>query len=396
MRILFIAEAGGLPNDTGSGNRLIRWSLLSALISCGLEAGFLYIDPKSERLTQHVDLRRTRRLLEEAGCSLWYFPGIANFLEQKGKINKVIQEYAPDFIYAYGSVSFRYIDHTLFRGKTALASIDVEFLPDFYRIYINSFYGSMGVKLRTFFTLPSKMKKMLACYLICHAGNHMQWLQKTFKKPCLYTPNPVVKVATQHPRECNEKTMRPRFLLVGGLQGIATLSGIYYFAHYILPHLLTALKRNQIEIHLIGKGSLDPSVKRQFLRYGITLRGYISSLEDEFKQARAMIVPTPIKLGFRTRILDAFRYKLPVIAHTSNKAGMPELHHEKNSLLADNPKDFATYILKCANDQSIPRRLAENAYKEFIDSFNADEVAKKIISFLNGNTILEYPQKILC
>ena len=115
----------------------------------------------------------------------------------------------------------------------------------------------------------------------------------------------------------------------------------------------------------------------------LIMRGYIENLHSEMLHLTAMLVPTPIKIGFRTRILEAFRYGVAVIAHEANVAGMPELKNEHNALLAKTGKEFSDAILRLTNNPNDAITIGNNGYNDFSRQLNADVVAYKILEFLN-------------
>jgi glycosyltransferase involved in cell wall biosynthesis len=144
------------------------------------------------------------------------------------------------------------------------------------------------------------------------------------------------------------------------------------------------LANGELAIHLIGRGEVEPRLERALQRSGIVKRGFVEDIEAEYKSAWAMIVPTPIKLGFRTRILESFRHGVCVVSHRANAAGFPELVDGRNCLLADTGRDFARQMIRLAADGELRRRLSRQAYEDFHTDLAADLSVEKMLVALRG------------
>jgi glycosyltransferase involved in cell wall biosynthesis len=104
-------------------------------------------------------------------------------------------------------------------------------------------------------------------------------------------------------------------------------------------------------------------------------------------KATALLVPTPITIGFRTRILEAFRHGVAVIAHEANAVGMPELKHEHNALVSKKGKDFAGAILRLTNKPIDAITIGNNGFSDFSRQLNSDFVGSKILEFLDKEVL---------
>jgi glycosyltransferase involved in cell wall biosynthesis len=383
---------------TGSGNILIRWSLIAALRAIGYEVGIVVFDPKADRKDHIAMHEKSRHVLSDIDCSLWYF-NRGSILEGEQEISRIVEEYKPDVVLCYGTEAFKLSSLLPDSVKRAIMLIDLDHLPDLYRAFTIIRFGGWRTRLlfilrslrrilKTSWRIREEMLDQLrkADFLIDHAANHASWLQNKLRKPCLYVPNPVFPLMN-HPPDEIELPLPPRFILLGGLGGIATLSGLYFFADAVLPHLRHAISKGVVELHLIGRGDLESKLVKKFKMAGIIQRGFVEDVDEEFCSAWALLVPTPIRLGFRTRILDAFRHRLCVVAHEANAAGFPELQHRKNCLLAGNGYEFASRILEVATDGALRRRLSEQAYLDFQTNLSAHVVCRKIITFMQNQNV---------
>ena len=208
------------------------------------------------------------------------------------------------------------------------------------------------------------------------AAHHAEWLRRRGAAGCVYLRTPVADPGLRWPaaREQQRAHDRPRLLLIGHLRGISTQEGLDAFARSALPRLEEALGPEGFEVRLAGGYEAPPHLRKALDRPAVRFLGHVKQPDAEFAGADALVVPTSIPLGTRVRILSAFSYGCPVVAHEANARGIPELAHESNVLLARTGRDLADGFLRLAGDRELQRRL-EMQGRETYERFFAPEVA---------------------
>lgn len=395
MKILVLDTLSIPARNTGSGNQVIRWGLAKGLVGSFDEANWIWICTGNRK----VDLRSLQQSAD-ALCVMGWRPKVEIAPQWDSAVailRGIMDDRRPNVVLVYGVQGAK-----LFRACGSLIpfgimSVDLEHLPPFYRLAFRLEYGNLVERLRALKNAPQSILNGLssllrlqadysgAAFILNHAAMHAEWLRKKTDLPTLYTPNPVAWCPVR--KSSPVRSAAPaRFLLLGGLGGIATLSGLGFFAYRVLPYLKQSLDKKILEIHTIGKGELPSRIGAIFREYGIVQQGYVEDLHESLSAARALLVPTPIHLGFRTRILDCFRQGICVIAHQANAAGMPELIHQRNCLLAVNGKDFARQILSLTEDHEIAKRLVVQARSDFEETLMASRSCASIVRFI-GETL---------
>lgn len=388
-RVLLVSADSIAPGPTGSGNRAIRWGLLEGLVRCGIEIGF-YVGASTGR--HAAEFESARNTFDPAGDRFWLDqPGPTVSSESVSSLDRVLQSFLPDLVLVYGLDALKLLRETNFDRPIGIMSIDLEYLPDLYRHAYNLRFGRPKQKLKSFLITPKVLFTALrirhevlrdypsADFVINHAANHASWHRRHHHRPTIYTPNPLSALFdAQPPFVANGKP--PRFILVGGIGGISTLTGLAWFARKVYPLLEPAIMAGDIEVHLIGRGELEPSLDKSMPH--LVKRGYVDDLTDEMRRVTAVLVPTPIALGFRTRIVDAFRHGVTVVAHEANAAGMPELIHDRNALVASDPETFSQAILQLARAPEEAVRLGRAAFEHFQNELNSTAIAKRILKFV--------------
>ena len=91
----------------------------------------------------------------------------------------------------------------------------------------------------------------------------------------------------------------------------------------------------------------------------------------------------PITLGIRVRILTSMMYGKLIVAHTSNKQGIPELINEQNCLLGGSGKELSEQIIKVYKSRNGFNKISNNANKTFKKYFTTENFSKRYLNIFN-------------
>lgn len=178
-----------------------------------------------------------------------------------------------------------------------------------------------------------------------------------------------------------------RVVLLGNLTGTASRWGQRFLAREVFP-ALDRLSLPAFKLHVIGQGNLDPHCAAAFdQRSYIVKRGYVDDLTRELVQTDAVIEPTPIPLGMRTRIITAWAHGCPVVTHAANQAGLPEIVDGENALVASDGPSFARAIAQLLNDPVLGDRLRVAARQTY-DKFFTEERAGGVIVTMMEDAVI--------
>jgi glycosyltransferase involved in cell wall biosynthesis len=116
-------------------------------------------------------------------------------------------------------------------------------------------------------------------------------------------------------------------------------------------------------------------------------KGFLPSLRDALKDS-ILLVPLRIGSGLRTKILDAFSLKVPVISTSIGIDGIPAIHGE-HCLIADNPESIAAMISSLIQDEKLVEGLTENAFCLLEEHFSNPAIYKQRIEFYQSLLLSE-------
>ncbi|HVL88849.1 MAG TPA: glycosyltransferase family 4 protein [Actinomycetota bacterium] len=138
-----------------------------------------------------------------------------------------------------------------------------------------------------------------------------------------------------------------QLLFVGPLSFPPNRDAINWFAHEILPHL------GGVTLTVAGEpaGFAAPQ--------GVGLAGRVTDVRHMMARAGAVVVPLRSGSGTRLKILEALAMGKAVISTRIGAEGL-EVQHDRDLLLADDPRAFADAVRRVLGDATLRARLGAN------------------------------------
>lgn len=301
-------------------------------------------------------------------------PGVADFyddLAYQTEVTAFVQAWKPDVVMTYG-VGAVAATAALPPSVLRVASVvDLDHLAGRHKRAARG--GGLRARFKHFAgrAHPGVIVRLLGgCDLVVnHAAHHYAWLRVQGLADVRYCPVLVQDkggAAWQALRQAARQTApHPRVLLVGKVNGAATLPGLWLMAEAVLPALAREMAGRPYEVHVVGGGTPPQRLRAALERPEVHLRGYVEDVAHEFLACDVLCVPTPVELGFRTRIAEGFSYGCCVVAHAANAEGMQELADGDNALLGHSGAELARLLARCLTDAAERTRLGEAARATF-------------------------------
>lgn len=405
--------SGGIPNPTTGGGALTAWSVTQALLRAGHDVIVyalqgLHTSPSARQVEDQIgELEKSgaRVRIVTAGdgptrapkesrwrATLW--PGIEQYYPAcllGPRLRDLLNTDRPDVAFAYHFEALAAL-----RGASVPvfgAVGDPSHLPGWYawqavaptwsKAYLSHSWSTLVARAH----LPRYMKALLApCRATgAFAAHHAAWFRRIGVQGCQYLQTPVADDAGADCEARRVQLQQPgktRVLLVGHLKGTATLSGMYLFAREVLPRLEAELGAGNLEVRVVG-GYEPPADLRALLdRPSVRMVGQVEPATEEFLRCDVLLVPTPIELGIRVRILTGFATGSCIVAHAANSLGITELVDEKNALLGGNGPELAAAVLRAAQDSALRARLRSEARRTYEQYFSLETAGRRIVGGL--------------
>ena len=216
------------------------------------------------------------------------------------------------------------------------------------------------------------------------APHYAKWFRKRAGcEDTLYIPTPVHDpVGSEWRQQRSEPGLtggKPRILMIGDLSGTATASGLRLCRDHVFPELENQLGADGFEVRLVGGGQLTADLKVLESKPYIVRPGRVMPPDAEFLSADVVLVPTPHTLGVRVRILNAFSYGCCVVSHTGNCAGIPEIVHGENALVANDGPGLAQEVLRATRDPHLARGIGEKGRAIYEKHFAASVAGTRVV-----------------
>jgi glycosyltransferase involved in cell wall biosynthesis len=406
-----VVISGIVPSPDASGSALTAWTIVRYLLEQGHTVGVVLLlaeshdDPGTAVEQRVADLRalgievrhiRSRSAEVYEGMSADLRSRLRRIWQPRDEelfptsvdasaVSDAVEELAPDVAYVY---HWDALAATRPLGRRIPRLATVVDLPQLSLLYrwrsAPSKLGRTGLAQLLWLQGRLRRQPRLLVELLneCEASanfaaHHAEWLRERGAAGCAYLRTPVEDrpgSGWRSTREGRPDRDRPRLLLIGHLRGISTQDGLDLFAHSVLPRLEEALGPEGFEARLAGGYDAPANLRAALDRPAVRFLGHLRHPDEEFAAADALVVPTSIPLGTRVRILSAFSFGCPVVAHESNAQGIPELAHGENVLLGRTGQELADGFLRVARDRNLRRRLEERG-RETYERFFAPPIA---------------------
>lgn len=413
VRIAVVLNTLPDPRSGGTGSHLLGWTILESLAQAGhhVELGVWQRDSRAHqspvaaaRLGQIRDLgvgvhilpdHRTPRVkrgrvrglgairgaMDLARVTLR--PEMSDFFPKAphtSAMRQFLAETRPDVLvgYALGSLAPAHGQTT---PPRVAVMVDLPHLVTRYRWQSTSPHEArrwLRGALSTYSSVKQRdwtLRLLGECASVVEtAAHHAEWLRTHGVPRCKYLPMPTPDLAggalSQPTATLANGARRPRLLLVGNLRGAATRPGLYLLAREVLPQLEHHLGTEGFEVHIVGKFSPPDDLREALDRPSVRLRGFVEDIGDEFRAADVLFVPTPLKLGTRTRIIVGASFAKCMVAHPANVLGIPEFRHGANILLGDTGPELARQVVRALRDTQLRRALGVGARRTFEEHFH--------------------------
>jgi polysaccharide biosynthesis protein PslH len=177
----------------------------------------------------------------------------------------------------------------------------------------------------------------------------------------------------------------PHFCWVGNLTWESNVRGLDWFCVEVWPRVRERLPEATLEI--VGSGLPTdaygaPVAPATWKRPGITTVGFVDDVTTVYERSAAMVAPILGGTGVRVKLLEAFRYGVPVVTTPDGAAGLP-IENAREAFVESGADAFALRVVELASSDDLRRRLRDGGYT-FLERHNSLAQAQSVIAALLG------------
>ncbi len=344
-----------------------------------------------------------------------YFPNATMSTEK----NKIIQDYIsklkPHIIYALGITGMVITEGINTVPKMSFPCEDlVNILYNEWR-YNKPFkdirqFISNTIMLINSFRVQKQMISLHTKAQVCGvvAGQYYKIFKRLIKNShCKCYTTSLTDPLTQNLKSLKDSIPinKVKKILFIGKFNTPTRLGLTALHNEILPALTEKIGQENFKIHLVGEKEFQnfqsPDFKfsnykwlKELLSHpAIEIRGYVEDIGYEFLSSDILLVPTPLQAGIRSRIVAGFAYNCCVVTTKKEQELLPELVHMENAVIAENFQEMTSLISIILEDDTLRKKIGNNARLVYEKHFAPDVAVKKIVDDMIGVVKeFKYPQ----
>ena len=165
-----------------------------------------------------------------------------------------------------------------------------------------------------------------------------------------------------------------KLFFIGSLDYRPNRDALLYFLNMAWAHLRQEIP--ELELLVVGGGSV--SEKYRTLP-GVHFLGYVPSVFEAAKHAKALIAPIRFGGGTPSKIVEAMGYGFPVITTPQGAGGISGAVVEENIVVVSgsDTASWVTSIKKILSDDVFRNQIAKNARMLIAEKYSADAAQKE-------------------
>lgn len=314
------------------------------------------------------------------------------------ELDSELEQLGPDAVLAYHWESVAAIPSRWRRISVALVGDPIHRAKSFRREWESRYPGATGdssvlklLRSRYFGSqnrrvLRFQVEQLKSCRIAgAFAAHHAAELEAEGAS-CAYIRTPIDAPASRWVGE-NNRPGEFSILLMGHLRGVATMTGIESLVDNIIPTLESRLP-DGFNLKIAG-GYFEtlPTLLRERLEKHdrVHVLGHVENPSKILSSVGLLLVPTPIPLGIRVRILTGLSFGVPVVAHQANALGIPELLDGYNCLMGENGVELAHKCVELAQNPRLARQIGAQGRKTFRQYFSLERAGAQLDRFVFEN-----------
>ncbi len=168
----------------------------------------------------------------------------------------------------------------------------------------------------------------------------------------------------------------PLVVFTGSMDWEPNIDGVEYFCREIWPLVLRRVPAARFRI--VGRDP-DPRVRRLACA-SVEVTGTVPAITDHLREAAALVVPLRMGGGTRLKIYEGMALGKATVSTSVGAEGL-DVRHERDILLADDPAQFADYLVRILLDENL-RRMYEASAAATAQRYDWSEIAKQFAAQL--------------
>ncbi len=168
----------------------------------------------------------------------------------------------------------------------------------------------------------------------------------------------------------------PLAIFTGSMDWAPNIDAVEYFCRAIWPTVIEQVPDGRFRI--VGR---NPHARvRKLASASVEVTGTVSSIVDHLRDAAVVVVPLRIGGGTRIKIYEGMAMGKATVSTRLGAEGL-DVHHGRDILLADEPRQFAEHVVRFLRDEET-RRKYEAAAAAAVQKYDWSAITERLIETL--------------
>ena len=164
---------------------------------------------------------------------------------------------------------------------------------------------------------------------------------------------------------------------------------------WFVENVWDQLKQVRPDTQLVIAGmNPSPAIQELGRQNGITVTGFVDDMLACYHDASLFIAPFQIARGVQNKVLQSFACGLPVVTTAVGAEGI-QCESGVHYALASSPEQFVDQIIQLSDDQSLYRRMAENAIELVNDRYTWDAMNAELYRLFERSPVELSPVEVV-
>jgi O-antigen biosynthesis protein len=180
-------------------------------------------------------------------------------------------------------------------------------------------------------------------------------------------------------------------LFIGSFSHPPNKDAVLWFSREILPLILA----QEPEIHFFVIGAEPPVEVRDLASQSLRILGHVPDVTPYFDGCRLSIAPLRYGAGVKGKINQSLAHGLPVVGTSQAVEGM-FLEDGRSVLVANEPSEFASAVLRLYRDPDLWERLSSNGLAVMEEHFGFDSARRALKELVENQPVDSIAQGQVC
>lgn len=140
-------------------------------------------------------------------------------------------------------------------------------------------------------------------------------------------------------------------------------------AEYLIEKIMPYVWNRRPAVKVLISGSSPNKRVMELASERVVISGWVDDIRENFARSSMLVAPMQISIGLQNKLLEAMAMQLPCITSSLANNALKAKAAEQ-ILVADNPEQYALYILDLLQNEARAKQIAMNGYRFALSNYD--------------------------